>query len=603
MFDYQSFLSSLTHDPGVYYMRDNEDIIIYVGKAKDLKKRVSSYFRSNIENGKTRVMVQHICDITITVTNTETEALILEHNLIKANRPRYNIVLRDDKTYPHLLISAHQHPRLLLHRGAKKQAGQYFGPYPSGSAVNDSLQLMQKLFPVRQCQDSYYKNRSRPCLQYQIKRCLAPCCDKCTDEEYSEQVKLATLFLKGKNDQVITELVRKMEGSALNLEYEAAARIRDQIQALRKVQEQNSVTGSGDEIDVLAFLYEKNIAIVHLLMIRKGQVLGSRSFKPKVPINSTLDEIQHAFILQYYLGEQRQRSMPKEIIMECLPEGKQDIELVLSQSSDIKVELKSPQRGDRKRYLLLAQTNANNDLKTQLIHKGTLLQRFLALKELLNYTQELKRLECYDISHTFGEKTVASCVVFDKAGPLKSEYRRFNIEGVTGGDDYAAMAQVIERRFAKVLELDNLPDIVFIDGGMGQLNKANEQIEQLQLARKPLLIGIAKGVTRKPGLETLIIGAGGPHLNLSVDHPALLLIQHIRDESHRFAITGHRQRRDKARRESTLESVPGVGAKRRQALLKFLGGMQEVKKATALELTKVPGISSALAEVIYQHLH
>lgn len=603
MFDVTQFLLTLTNEPGVYCMRDSTGNIIYVGKAKNLKKRVSSYFRSKIENGKTRVMVRQIRDISITVTHSETEALILEHNLIKAHKPRYNVVLRDDKTYPHLLITQHLHPRLMLHRGAKKQAGSYFGPYPSGSAVNDSLQLMQKLFPVRQCQDSYYNNRSRPCLQYQIKRCLGPCCNKCTDEEYMQQVELAQLFLKGKNEEVISRLVAEMEAKAKSLDYEQAARIRDQIQSLRKVQEQNAVTGSGDELDVLAFVYEQNIAIVHLLMIRKGQVLGSRSFKPKVPASSRLDEIQHAFILQYYLNEQNLHSMPKEVLLEILPPGSEEIEQLLSANAGFKVSLKEPKRGDKKRYLNLAKTNVYNDFKTQLSHKTTHTKRFAALKALLNTGKELKRLECYDISHTFGEKTVASCVVFNHSGPVKSEYRRFNIEGIRAGDDYAAMAQVIKRRFEKAEELDNFPDIVFIDGGKGQLNACDEQLSHMNLIKPPLLIGIAKGITRKPGLETLIIGAGGQELNLSVDDDALLLIQNIRDESHRFAITGHRNKRDKARKESVIEKVPGVGAKRRQALLKHLGGMQELKRASVNEIAKVPGISQALAELIHQHLH
>ena len=354
---------------------------------------------------------------------------------------------------------------------------------------------------------------------------------------------------------------------------------------------------------MLAFLYQDNIAVVHLLMIRKGQVLGSRSFKPKVPANSSLADIQHAFILQYYLAGHREQVMPKEILLESLPEQWQEIEQVLTTVAMNKVEIKIPKRGDKKRYLSLAQTNASNDLHTQLAHKGTMLQRFIALKSLLNLSDDVKRFECYDISHTFGEKTVASCVVFDPLGPVKAEYRRFNIEGITGGDDYAAMAQVIERRFKKVHEAEHVPDVVFVDGGMGQLNRVAQQLAKMELPKQPMLIGIAKGVTRKPGLETLILGAGGAQINLRVDHNALLLIQNIRDESHRFAITGHRNRRDKARRESTLESIPGVGAKRRQALLKYLGGLIEVKKATVTELTKVPGISKAMAQVIHQHLH
>lgn len=606
LFDSAAFLKSVTQQPGVYRMYDLAHTVIYVGKAKNLKNRLSSYFRNNLDNEKTRVLVKNIAAIDVTVTHTETEALILEHNYIKKYMPRYNVLLRDDKSYPYIVITDHQHPRLGVHRGTKRTKGQYFGPYPSGGAVRESLHLMQKIFPVRQCEDSYYKNRSRPCLQYQLKRCLGPCTNMVADDEYQQQVELASLFLQGKSQQVIGQMVDKMQLASDQLLFEQAARYRDQIQALRKVSEQQYVTGAGEQLDAIGFAYQNGMACIHVLFIRQGQVLGSRSYYPKVPNASSADEVFSAFISQFYLSGANGRVIPKQILISQALEEQSEMAAALSEFAKYKVVITEKVRADRAGFLRLACTNAQSALTSQLSHKSTLQQRFYLLQEALDFEQPIKRIECYDISHTMGEKTVASCVVFNREGPLKSDYRLFNISGITPGDDYAAMKQVLTRRFSEQLSSETIPDIVFIDGGLGQLAQAEAVLADFSAnftEKTPLLIGIAKGVTRKPGLETLIMGHSHEELEMAADSPALHLIQHIRDESHRFAITGHRQRRDKARKQSTLESIAGVGPKRRQAILTYLGGLQEVKKASVDDLARVPGISHELAQKIYDTLH
>ncbi len=605
-FDAKAFLKSVTEQPGVYRMYDSEETVIYVGKAKNLKKRLSSYFRTTLDNEKTKALVRNIRHVDVTVTHTETEALILEHNYIKKYLPRYNVLLRDDKSYPYILLTDHLHPKIGVHRGPKKKKGRYFGPYPSGGAVRESLHLMQKLFPIRQCEDSYYKNRTRPCLQYQLKRCLAPCTNMVSDQEYSEQVSLASLFLEGHSQNVIAQLVTQMEAASLQLEFEKAARIRDQIQALRKVQEQQGVTGTVEQLDAIGFSYASGIACLHVLFIRQGQVLGSRSYFPNVPAATEPQEVINAFIGQFYLSGASGRTIPKEVLL-AEPADEMVMQMAaLSFHAGYKVKLTAHCRGERGKFVKLAQTNATIALNTKLSHKSTLAQRYRLLEEAFELAKPVQRMECFDISHTMGEKTVASCVVFNRDGALKSDYRRFNISGITGGDDYAAMAQVIERRFKQMQEPGKVPDIIFIDGGLGQLRQA-EQIVAKYSANfgevLPLMVGIAKGVTRKPGLETLILGETYEEVLLGSDSPALHLIQDIRDESHRFAITGHRQRRDKQRRQSTLEDIAGVGPKRRQALLKYLGGLQEVKQASVEELAKVPGVSLVLAQMIHGALH
>ncbi|MEH0689614.1 excinuclease ABC subunit UvrC [Vibrio cholerae] len=604
-FDSVTFLKTVTNQPGVYRMYNTEAEVIYVGKAKDLKKRLSSYFRKNVDSEKTRALVSHIAKIDVTVTHTETEALILEHNYIKQYLPKYNVLLRDDKSYPYIFVSGHKHPRLSMHRGAKKRKGEYFGPYPDSGAVRETLHLIQKIFPVRQCEDTVYSNRTRPCLMYQIGRCAAPCVSGViSDAEYQELVDLVRLFLQGKDSQVLSTLVEKMEQASHSLRFEDAAKFRDQIQAIRRVQEQQFVSeDSMDDMDVLGFAQEKGIACIHILMIRQGKVLGSRSHFPKIPAETDSQEVFHSFLTQYYLAHNEARTVPTRIILNAgLSDETKALQTALSERLGRKVHFHTNPTGTRSRYLKLANTNALTAITTKINHKMTISQRFKALREALGM-ETIARMECFDISHTMGESTIASCVVFNHEGPLKQEYRRYNITGITGGDDYAAMGQALERRYAKQLDVEKIPDIVFIDGGKGQLNRAHDIISQYwgDWPKRPKLIGIAKGVTRKPGLETLIT-TDGEEFNLPSDAPALHLMQHIRDESHNHAIAGHRAKRGKTRRTSALEGIEGIGPKRRQALLKYMGGLQELKRATVEEIAKVPGISHSLAENIYQAL-
>ena len=604
-FDSTSFLKTVTNQPGVYRMYNAEAEVIYVGKAKDLKKRLSSYFRKKIDSEKTRALVTHIEKIDVTITHTETEALILEHNYIKQYLPKYNVLLRDDKSYPYIFISGHRHPRLSMHRGAKKRKGEYFGPYPDSGAVRETLHLIQKIFPVRQCEDTVYSNRTRPCLMYQIGRCAGPCVSSIiSDDDYAELVNYVRLFLQGKDKQVLEILIDKMDKASMGLRFEDAAKFRDQIHAIRRVQEQQFVSeDSMDDMDVLGFAQEKGIACIHILMIRQGKVLGSRSHFPKIPHNTSQEEVFESFLSQYYLSHNEARTMPSRILLnDGLLVDAKPMQDALTQLAGRKVTFHVNPTGTRGRYLKLSNTNALTAITTKINHKMTINQRFKALQDELGI-DNITRMECFDISHTMGESTIASCVVFNQEGPLKQEYRRYNITGITGGDDYAAMGQVLERRYGKQLDVDKIPDIIFIDGGKGQLNRAHEIMTQCwqDWPKRPRLIGIAKGVTRKPGLETLIT-TDGDEFHLPSDAPALHLIQHIRDESHNHAIAGHRAKRGKTRRTSALEGIEGVGPKRRQALLKYMGGLQELKRATVEEIAKVPGISHSLAEIIYQTL-
>ena len=585
-------------------MYDVKNDVIYVGKAKDLKKRLTSYFRKNLANVKTQALVSHIHHIDVTLTHSETDALLLENDYIKQYMPKYNVLLRDDKSYPYILLSQHEHPRLAYHRGPQREKGHYFGPYPNGGAVRESLHLMQKLFPIRQCDDLYYKSRSRPCLQYQLSRCSAPCVGKVSNADYDEQVKLASLFLKGKDQQVISALVNKMELAAEQQAYEQAARFRDQIMALRKVAEQQEVSNNKGDMDVIGVHYASGIACFHLLFIREGKIFGSRSYYPSVPAQTDMDEVLRSFILQFYLNADIQRTIPKEVVISHNFEELHELETAISEALDKKFSIKTNVRADRASFLRLAVTNATNAVVTRLSHKNTVEQRFVLLEEILELSTPIQRMECFDISHTMGESTVASCVVFNREGPHKGEYRRYNIEGITPGDDYAAMKQAVSRRFDKIEAGGKIPDILFIDGGLGQLRIAQKIVDEkfVHLDKAPQLIGVAKGEGRKPGLETLILGDTETSFSLEGDSPALHLIQHIRDESHRFAITGHRNRRQKTRNTSTLESIPGIGPKRRKALLQHLGGLQEVKGASVAELVKVPGISIEMAQTIHDAL-
>ena len=603
-FDHKAFLAAVSEQAGVYRMYDSGQKVIYVGKAKHLKKRLTSYFRKDVGSAKTRALVKQISAIDVTVTHTEGEALILENNYIKKYQPKYNILLRDDKSYPYLLITDHKHPKLGLHRGGKKVKGEYFGPFPTVGAVWESLRLMQKIFPLRQCEDSYYRARSRPCLQYQLGRCSAPCVDKITQEDYQKQVKLAKLFLKGKSSKVIEHLVDNMEVASKSLHFEQAAKYRDQITTLRKVQQQQFVSGTAAEMDIIGIHRHKSQACIHVLFVREQKILGSKSYFPTVPVGTSDAEIIAAFISQHYIGnELNLGAIPKEIIISEAIENQDDIVQVISAQAEREVKLSHNVRTERAQYLKLACTNAATALLTRNSHKESMQARFSALNEVFELTNGISRIECFDISHTMGQQTVASNVVFNQEGPLKSDYRRYNVHGITPGDDYAAMAFALDKRYSKVTSEEKMPDIIFIDGGKGQLSKAEEFFAGIEQVKTPLLVGVAKGESRKPGLETLILAGSHQLINLPATSPALHLVQHIRDESHRFAITGHRAKRQKASKKSTLEAIPGIGAKKRQALLQYLGGLQEVLKADKAALAKVPGINKVLAENIYDALH
>lgn len=597
-FDYAAFLKTLTHRPGVYRMLGEEGEVLYVGKARDLKKRVSSYFqRSN--NLRIQTMVSRIRDIEIVVTHTESEALLLENNLIKSLKPRFNILLRDDKSYPYIHLSADKFPRISFYRGARKGKGRYFGPYPSSTAVRETLYLIQKLFPVRQCENSYYRNRSRPCLQHQIRRCTAPCVGLVSQQEYQRDVRDIVLFLEGKTHDVIDDLVARMEQSASELEFEQAARFRDQIEAIRKVQERQYVSGEKGDLDIVACVTAEGQACIQVFFVRQGRNLGNKQFFPRGSAQRSAEEVLSAFIAQFYLG----KTVPAEILTSHQPADKKLLEETLSSQAGRKVVLRQSPRGERARWLKMAVHNAELALKSRLAGSVNARLRLEALQKALELDEPPARMECFDISHTGGERTVASCVVFNQEGPLKSDYRRFNIEGITPGDDYAAMRQALQRRYARLMAGEgSLPDVLFIDGGKGQLAAAEDVLNETGVSGV-LLVGVAKGAERRPGMERLFLLHREQPLILDRHSPALHLIQQIRDEAHRFAITGHRQRRGKARTRSVLEEIPGIGAKRRQQLLKQFGGLQGLSRAGVEDIVTVNGISSKLAEKIYQAFH
>ena len=605
VFDSKAFLKTVTSKPGVYRMYDAGGTVIYVGKAKDLKKRLTSYFRSNLASRKTEALVAQIAQIDVTVTHTETEALLLEHNYIKLYQPRYNVLLRDDKSYPYIFLSGDAHPRLAMHRGAKHAKGEYFGPFPNGYAVRETLALLQKIFPIRQCENNVYRNRSRPCLQYQIGRCLGPCVSGLvSEEEYARQVEYVRLFLSGKDDQVINLLVSRMEKASQSLAFEEAGRIRDQIQAVRRVTERQFVSNDGDDLDVIGVSYDSGMACVHVLFIRQGKVLGSRSYFPKVPGGTDVGEVVETFVGQFYLQGSQARTLPGEILLDFSLGDKTLLEESLSTIAGRRIHIQTKPRGDRARYLKLARTNAATALVTKLSQQSTITQRLKALATVLKLP-EIKRMECFDISHTMGEQTVASCVVFDSNGPVRAEYRRYNITGITPGDDYAAMNQVLRRRYGKAIEESKIPDVILIDGGKGQLGQAKAVFAELDVPwdkHHPLLLGVAKGSDRKAGLETLFFEPEGEGFSLPSDSPALHVIQHIRDDSHDHAISGHRKKRAKVKNTSALETIEGVGPKRRQMLLKYMGGLQGLQKASVEDIAKVPGISHGLAEKIFYSL-
>lgn len=602
-FDHKSFLENLTHRPGVYRMLDKAKDVLYVGKAKNLKNRLSSYFRSTALDNKTLALVSRICDVEVVITASETEALLLEQSLIKELKPPYNIVFRDDKSYPYIFLSStDEYPRLAFHRGAKKKKGKYFGPFPSAFSVRDSLNILQKVFRVRQCEDTFFKNRSRPCLQYQINRCSGPCCDLVSKDDYAEDVQHAVMFLEGKSNTILEDYANKMDEASSALEFEKAARYRDQVTHLRKIQEQQYVIGRQGDIDVMVVKKTPGGVCVLVMFIRGGRMLGNKNFFPSTRLDEDEAQILTAFIPQFYLAETSAREIPKEIVVNARLADKLLFTNALSVKSRRKVKISDNVRSHRRRWIKIAVTSAEQALGSHLAHRDNMGKRFEALQEALKLDAMPQRLECFDVSHSAGEATVASCVVFDTNGPLKSDYRRFNIDGITPGDDYAAISQALKRRYTRIKKGEGLlPDILFIDGGKGQLHEAEKVMEELQIVGVTL-VGVAKGPTRKAGLERLFVSQG-PEIRLPPDHPGLHLIQHIRDESHRFAITAHRNRRGKQRTKSILEAIAGVGAKRRRALLRHFGGSKQVQGASADELARVEGISGKLAEHIYATLH
>ena len=716
-FDAKAFLKTVPNRPGCYRMYNDRDVVIYVGKAKDLKRRLSSYFLKQGHELKTRLLVEHIAHIEFTVTFSESEALILENELIKKYQPHYNILLRDDKSYPYLFLStAHEFPGIYFHRGARNKAGEFYGPFPDSSAVKDSLRLLQRIFPIRQCLDNVFAHRSRPCLMAQMGKCLAPCVPQPPEQvaHYHEQVELLKLFLQGHNQELFATMVAKMEEHAAKMEFEQAALLRDQMTSLRRVQESNSIVSSLTyPVDVIGFALKEGVSCVHVLFIRNGRIFGTRSFFPGNNYGAEPREILLSFLTQFYLNEAHSNLIPDEVVVDfdlndlansssdssagdantsaddtnaladanidelesseadtnefessgastnesvsaavtdvptlsaedkadraaaivesvkastaaesalgqdapendwseqgAPAEQRQEVTLLqetLQRQFGKTVRFSKGARGAKHKFLRLALTNAQVALDSRLSSVSTAKQRIEALEKLLGLSGVM-RMECYDISHTMGELTVASCVVFNREGPDNTRYRRYNIDGITPGDDFAAMHQVLTRRF-KDPDAGEMPDVIFIDGGPGQLKQAEEVLTAAFAQSKralPCIVAVAKGEGRKEGLETLILGFSHERINLGLGSPALQLVLHIRDEAHRFAITGHRARRAKARRTSRLESIEGVGPKRRQALLKHLGGMQEVMRAGVDELKKVPGISAAMAAKIYDELH
>jgi len=589
VFDAKSFIAGLPGLPGVYRMQGKDGEALYVGKARDLKKRVSSYFQKTAQSPRIQMMLGQVAAVEVTATRSEAEALLLENNLIKSLAPRYNILFRDDKSYPYLAITGHAFPRLGFHRGAKDKQHRYFGPFPHAYAVRESIQLLQRVFRLRTCEDTVFANRSRPCLLHQIQRCTAPCTGRISAEKYAEDVRNAELFLEGREDDVIGNLNEKMKASAQGRHYEEAAIYRDQVRALSRMQARQYVESNrGVDADVVACAIDGGIACVNLVMIRTGRHVGDRSFFPSNADGAAEAEVISAFLEQHYL----EQPAPPLIVTG------EEVELDLEN-----IEIIHPSHGERRVWLDMARKNALLAIAQRVRDRATQEGRLQALREALGLPEGAQRIECFDISHTMGEATVASCVVYDRQQMQKSEYRRFNIRDITPGDDYAAMRQVLGRRYERVsAEAGRIPDLVLIDGGRGQVSAARSALVELGL-HQVCVVGVAKGPERKPGLEELILESEARSLELPPTNPGLHLIQAIRDEAHRFAVVGHRARRGKSRTTSMLNEIPGIGAKRRQALIEHFGGLRGVQAAAIDDIAKVEGISRALAERIYKHLH
>ena len=601
-FDIEAFLKQLTQRPGVYRMLNKQGVIIYVGKAKNLKKRVSSYFKKRHEEIKTTAMVAQIDRVEVTVTDSESEAFILENTLIKRHKPKYNILFRDDKSYPYIYVSTGKgFPALSYHRGAKRRVGEYFGPFPNASAVHQTLQALQKVFPVRQCAESVFSHRSRPCLQYQIKRCSGPCVEGfVTQQEYREDVDHTLMFLQGKSFEVVENLGKKMEQASEALEFEAAAIYRDKVSALRTIQSQHLINQPGSkDMDVIVFAEQASQVCVCLMMYRGGNLWGSEHFYPKYSDQALEFQVLEAFISQHY----QIHPVPAEILIPVKLEDQAGLELWLKVRREGVVKIKQPSQQTSKGLIELARTNSMTGLKQHITQKATQTERVLALQEVLALAKPPQHMECFDISHTQGELTMASCVVFEEGVPNTQAYRKFNIEGITGGDDYAAMHQVLTRRYSRLKSSDaKMPDLIVVDGGKGQLNQAIDVLKGLELESIPL-VSVAKGEGRKAGLEILFTPYNMDGIDLESDDIALHLLNYIRDEAHRFAITSHRAKRTKSQTQSSLENIEGVGPKTRKLLLLHFGGLNEVKQASISELSKVKGVSQNKAQQIYDFFH
>ncbi len=599
-FDHKHFIQTLTHAPGVYRLLNIKGELLYIGKAKDLKKRVATYFSKKQQSPRIAKVASQTANVEITITNTEAEALLLENNLIKQHRPRYNILLRDDKSYPYIFISSnHRYPQITFHRGRRNKAGKYFGPYASAGATRNALGLLQKIFKTRQCDDSFFNHRRRPCLQHQINRCSAPCVGLIDEDVYGNEIKSAIEFLEGKSHRLINRYVQGMNKAADTLDYEKAADFRNKIELLRKISEQQYVSLDSGNVDVIAIQSAGDIASVQVFNIRAGVNLGNKSYFPRLPESVPPEKILAAFIGQYYLTH----AIPKEIISSHQPVDAVLLQKMLSTKAGKNVSIICSPRSKRAQWLSIAKKNAATTLQGKLASKASLIGRFEALQEELELEFLPMRIECFDVSHTRGESTVASCVVFEQTGPVKDDYRRFNVEAIKAGDDYAAIHQALTRRYTRLKKSEGkFPDILLVDGGRGQVNKASEVMHELQVEGIQV-IGIAKGIERRPGHETLFFSDDRKPLNLTAHSLALRLIQQIRDEAHRFAIAGHRRRRTKSRMTSPLEGITGLGPKRRQNLLKYFGGMRGVTQAGEEEIAKVPGISKGLAQAIYQQMH
>jgi len=598
-FDAKPFLATLSTHPGVYRMLGDDGEILYVGKARNLKNRVSSYFSGKPQSAKTMAMVSQIANVEVTVTASDTEALLLEYNLIKKHRPRYNVLLRDDKSFPYLHVATQQeYPRISFYRGSRKQPGKFFGPYPSASATRETLALLQKLFRLRPCEDTYFANRSRPCLQYQIQRCSGPCVGLVTQQAYAQDVQDAIKVLEGHGSELIEDLAKRMDDAAAQLHFERAARLRDQINALKSVQSGQTMTRGTGDFDAVALVTESGQSCIAVVFVRGGRNLGSTSFHPKAGLEEGADLLA-AFLTQYYLSH----SVPTEVLINMPIDDPDILAASLGEYAQHPVEIRHQVRGVRARTLAMARMNAEVGLRMRISDRATVQQQLEQLRVALDLSRTPERLECFDISHTMGEATVASCVVFGLEGPLKADYRRFNIEGLAPGDDYGAMKQALMRRYARIKRGEApMPDVLLIDGGPGQLAQAQAALSELGIDGVAL-VGVAKGADRRPGQERLFLPNRETAIVLPANASALHVIQRIRDEAHRFAITGHRGRRAKARRESQLESIPGLGPRKRRELLRQFGGWQGVARASQGDLAKVAGIGPQLAQAIFETLH